>query len=148
VRFPGQIPERLVIADELKGNVIDLEGRELVVVEVGHTDTDHTTFLHDPTVGLVVAGDAYNTVGEPLMAQFLRASMACLANFSGTPFLDSFRRPPGSWPDQSIQGRLSVLIGIPSVLTLRRDAHQSFCSTSTAGAIYVLFMYVGSRRAA
>ncbi len=51
VRFPGQIPERLVIADELKGNVIDLEGRELVVVEVGHTDTDHTTFPHDSTVG-------------------------------------------------------------------------------------------------
>ena len=27
--FPGQIPDRLVIAEELKGNVIDLEGHEL-----------------------------------------------------------------------------------------------------------------------
>lgn len=62
-RYPGQIPERLVIAEELKGNVIQLEGRELVVVEVGHTDTDHTTCLHVPSVGLVVAGDAaYNDV--------------------------------------------------------------------------------------
>jgi glyoxylase-like metal-dependent hydrolase (beta-lactamase superfamily II) len=61
VRFPGQIPKRLVIAEELKGNVIDLEGRDLVVVEVGHTDTDHTTCLHVSSVGLVVAGDvAYN----------------------------------------------------------------------------------------
>jgi glyoxylase-like metal-dependent hydrolase (beta-lactamase superfamily II) len=52
-----------VIADELKGNVIELEGRDLVVVEVGHTDTDHTTCLHVPSVGLVVAGDAaYNDV--------------------------------------------------------------------------------------
>src|SRR5882672_8607952 len=60
-RFPGQIPERIVIAEELEGNVIDLEGRELVVIEVGHTDTDHTTCLHVPSVGLVVAGDvAYN----------------------------------------------------------------------------------------
>jgi len=60
-RFPGQIPERLAVADELKGNVIDLEGRELVVVEVGHTDTDNTTCLHVPSSGLVVAGDvAYN----------------------------------------------------------------------------------------
>jgi glyoxylase-like metal-dependent hydrolase (beta-lactamase superfamily II) len=50
VRFPGQIPERLVLAEELKGNVIDLEGRGLVVVEVGHTDTDHTTCLHVPSV--------------------------------------------------------------------------------------------------
>jgi glyoxylase-like metal-dependent hydrolase (beta-lactamase superfamily II) len=41
-RYPGQIPEHLVLPEELKGNVIDLEGRELIVVEVGHTDTDHT----------------------------------------------------------------------------------------------------------
>src|SRR5258707_14284943 len=62
-RYPGQIPERLVIAEELKGNVIQLEGRDLVVVEVGHTDTEHTTCLHVPSAGLVVAGDAaYNDV--------------------------------------------------------------------------------------
>ena len=62
-RYPTQIPERLLIAEELKGNVIDLEGHELVAVEVGHTDTDHTTCLHVPSVDLVVAGDAaYNDV--------------------------------------------------------------------------------------
>ncbi len=61
--FPGQIPDKLVIAEELKGNVIDLEGRELVAVELGHTDTDYTTCLHVPSIGLVVAGDAaYNDV--------------------------------------------------------------------------------------
>ena len=61
--FPGQIPANLVIAEELKGNVIDLEGNELVAVELGHTDTDHTTCLHVPSIGLVVAGDAtYNDV--------------------------------------------------------------------------------------
>ncbi len=61
--FPGQIPDKLVIAEELKGNVIDLEGHELVVVELGHTDTDYTTCLHVPSIGLVVAGDAaYNDV--------------------------------------------------------------------------------------
>ena len=60
-RYPGQIPERLAVAEELKGNLIDLEGHELVAVEVGHTDTDNTTFLHVPSAGLVVAGDvAYN----------------------------------------------------------------------------------------
>jgi glyoxylase-like metal-dependent hydrolase (beta-lactamase superfamily II) len=61
--FPGQIPDTLVIAEELKGNVIDLEGQELVAVELGHTDTDHTTCLYVPSIGLVVAGDAvYNDV--------------------------------------------------------------------------------------
>jgi glyoxylase-like metal-dependent hydrolase (beta-lactamase superfamily II) len=61
--FPGQIPANLVIATELQGNVIDLEGHDLFVVELGHTDTDHTTCLHVPSIGLVVAGDAaYNDV--------------------------------------------------------------------------------------
>jgi len=62
-RLPGQIPDQLVIAEELEGKVIDLEGRDLVVLEVGHTDTDDTTCLHVPSIGLVVAGDvAYNDV--------------------------------------------------------------------------------------
>ena len=52
-----------MIAEELDGNVIDLEGNELVAVELGHTDTDHTTCLNVPSIGLVVAGDAaYNDV--------------------------------------------------------------------------------------
>jgi glyoxylase-like metal-dependent hydrolase (beta-lactamase superfamily II) len=62
-RYPGQIPEPLVIAEELNGNVIQLEGRDLLVVEVGHTDTEHTTCLLVPSADLVVAGDAaYNDV--------------------------------------------------------------------------------------
>lgn len=65
--LPGQIPDRIVIAEELDGSVINLEGRDLVVVEVGHTDTDYTTCLHVPSVGLVVAGDAaYNDVHQYL----------------------------------------------------------------------------------
>ena len=40
------------------GNVIDLEGQELVAVELGHTDTDQTTCLNVPSIGLMVAGDA------------------------------------------------------------------------------------------
>ena len=62
-RFPGQISDHLVIAEELTENVIGLEGHDLVVVPLGHTDTDNTTCLHVPSIGLVVAGDAaYNGV--------------------------------------------------------------------------------------
>jgi len=64
-RFPGQIADHLVIAEELTDNVIDLEGHDLVVVPLGHTDTDNTTCLHVPSIGLVVAGDAaYNGVHQ------------------------------------------------------------------------------------
>jgi glyoxylase-like metal-dependent hydrolase (beta-lactamase superfamily II) len=62
-RFPGQIPDRLVAAEPLDGDRLELEGNDLVVVELGHTDTDDTTCLHVPSIGLVVAGDAvYNDV--------------------------------------------------------------------------------------
>ena len=61
--FPGQIPDRLVIAEELRENTIVLEDHELLVVDLGHTDTDNTTCLNVPSIGLVVAGDAaYNDV--------------------------------------------------------------------------------------
>jgi glyoxylase-like metal-dependent hydrolase (beta-lactamase superfamily II) len=62
-RFPGQIDAHPIIAEQLSGTVIELEGEELVSVSLGHTDTDNTTCLHVPSIGLVVAGDAaYNDV--------------------------------------------------------------------------------------
>jgi glyoxylase-like metal-dependent hydrolase (beta-lactamase superfamily II) len=61
--LPGQIPERLVVAEPLTGDGLDLEGHDLAVLELGHTDTDDTTCLHVPDIGLVIAGDAvYNDV--------------------------------------------------------------------------------------
>jgi glyoxylase-like metal-dependent hydrolase (beta-lactamase superfamily II) len=65
--FPGEIPDDLVLAEPLSGHTIDLEGHDLVAVELGHTDTDGTTCLHVPDIGLVVAGDAvYNDVHQYL----------------------------------------------------------------------------------
>jgi len=60
-RFPGQISSHLAIAEELAGNIINLEGHDLVSVPLGFTDTASTTCLHVPSIGLIVAGDAdYN----------------------------------------------------------------------------------------
>jgi glyoxylase-like metal-dependent hydrolase (beta-lactamase superfamily II) len=65
MNFPGQIPDRLVVAEELEGDTIPLEGEGLVSVEVGHGDSDHSTCLNVPSIGLVVAGDvAYNDVHQ------------------------------------------------------------------------------------
>ena len=62
-RFPGQIDSTLGVADELTGGVIELEGEQLVSVPLGHTDTESTTCLHAPSIGLAVCGDAvYNDV--------------------------------------------------------------------------------------
>lgn len=57
-RFPGQLPDRLVVAEPLKGDTFMLEGQALVAIDLGHTDTDGSAALHVPSVDLVVAGDA------------------------------------------------------------------------------------------
>jgi glyoxylase-like metal-dependent hydrolase (beta-lactamase superfamily II) len=67
-QFPN-LPDVISIADPLEDNEIELEGNKLVVVRVGHTDTDDTTCLHVPSIGLVVAGDVvYNGI-HPFLSE-------------------------------------------------------------------------------
>ena len=59
--YPGVIPPSPVTAVAVPDNRLSLEGHELVIVEVGHSDTADTSVLHVPDLGLVVAGDViYN----------------------------------------------------------------------------------------
>jgi len=67
-RFPGLVPASLVPAERLEGNEFDLEGNRIVVVDIGHTDTDNTTCLHVPLIGLVIAGDAIYNGTHPYLA--------------------------------------------------------------------------------
>lgn len=63
--FPGQIPQTPVTAIPVPSGGLELEGDPLLPLEAGHTDTDHTTVLHVPSIGLVVAGDlVYNGVHQ------------------------------------------------------------------------------------
>jgi glyoxylase-like metal-dependent hydrolase (beta-lactamase superfamily II) len=58
--YPG-IPPAPITAVTVTNNRFTLEGRDLVIVEVGHSDTDDTTVLQVPDLELVVAGDViYN----------------------------------------------------------------------------------------
>jgi glyoxylase-like metal-dependent hydrolase (beta-lactamase superfamily II) len=68
VDFPGQIPPSPVVYQPVGADGFELEGQRLLAIEVGHTDTDNTTVLHVPSIGLVVAGDAaYNGVHQYLL---------------------------------------------------------------------------------
>ena len=60
-RFPGQLPSQLAAPEVLDGETFCLEAEALKVVELGHTDTSHSTALHVPSIGLVISGDCvYN----------------------------------------------------------------------------------------
>lgn len=61
--FPGEIPDRLLVAEPLEGTELELEGHKLVAVNAGRTDTAHSTCLHVPSAGLIVGGDVvYNGI--------------------------------------------------------------------------------------
>ena len=68
-RFPGQIPDRLTSAETLDDGTLSLEGNAINAVDIGHTDTDHTTCLHVPSIGLVVAGDAIYNGTHPYLVE-------------------------------------------------------------------------------
>lgn len=64
-QFPGLIPDTPVLAEPIPAGGFLLEGNVVQAIEVGHTDTDETSVLHIPSIGLVVAGDvAYNGVHQ------------------------------------------------------------------------------------
>jgi len=61
--FPDQIPEHPVIPEPLDGDVLELEGHDLRLINVGQSDTTPTTVVHIPDINAVVAGDvAYNKI--------------------------------------------------------------------------------------
>jgi glyoxylase-like metal-dependent hydrolase (beta-lactamase superfamily II) len=61
--FPGELPDRLLVAEPLEGDHLELEGNKLVAVNAGRTDTTHSTCLYVPSIGLIVGGDAvYNGI--------------------------------------------------------------------------------------
>jgi glyoxylase-like metal-dependent hydrolase (beta-lactamase superfamily II) len=72
--FPGEIPDRLLVAEPLENGGLDLEGHSLLPVNAGHTDTAQSTCLHVPSIGLLVGGDAvYNGI-HPYLGETDRQS--------------------------------------------------------------------------
>lgn len=63
--FPGLIPPSPLTARPVPDGGLELEGHRLEPVELGHTDTDDTTGLWVPSIGLLAAGDSiYNGVHQ------------------------------------------------------------------------------------
>lgn len=62
-QFPEQIVDDIIVPSVIDDYVLTLEGHQIRFVEAGDSDTQDTTFVHVPELGLVVAGDiVYNGV--------------------------------------------------------------------------------------
>jgi glyoxylase-like metal-dependent hydrolase (beta-lactamase superfamily II) len=63
--FPNLLPDTPVLAKPIPTDGFLLEGNPVVAIETGHTDTEATSILYVPAIGLVVAGDVvYNGVHQ------------------------------------------------------------------------------------
>ncbi len=61
--FPAQLTTEPVVPKPLSGNLLSIGADVATVVPVGTTDTDNSSVVHVPQLGLVVAGDVvYNRV--------------------------------------------------------------------------------------
>jgi glyoxylase-like metal-dependent hydrolase (beta-lactamase superfamily II) len=67
--FPGEIPDDVQIAEALEGDEFEIEGEKFKVVKTGHTDTDCTSTLFVPSIGLALTGDAVYYNVHPFMAE-------------------------------------------------------------------------------
>jgi glyoxylase-like metal-dependent hydrolase (beta-lactamase superfamily II) len=62
-RFPGELPEPPIAPEALGASELEVDGQAVRVVSAGQGDTEHSTLLHVPSAGAVVAGDVvYNNV--------------------------------------------------------------------------------------
>jgi glyoxylase-like metal-dependent hydrolase (beta-lactamase superfamily II) len=68
-RFPGQLPSDLIAPESIEGDTFHLEGEELKVVKLGHTDTSNSTALYVPSIGLVISGDGVYNNTHPYLAE-------------------------------------------------------------------------------
>jgi glyoxylase-like metal-dependent hydrolase (beta-lactamase superfamily II) len=122
-----------VIADPVPPDGLCLEGHGLVPVELGHTDTDDTTCLHIPAIGLVVAGDAaYNNV------HLFLADSASDGRRSWLQALDTIEQ---LHPSAVVAGHKDPSLGdAPEIIaeTRRyiRDFEAGIAATSTALELY------------
>ncbi|MGO9899143.1 MAG: MBL fold metallo-hydrolase [Solirubrobacteraceae bacterium] len=62
-RFGDDVDHNVVVPEALHGNVIDLEGQELRVIEVAQGDNSPSTVIHIPSIDTVIGGDVvYNRI--------------------------------------------------------------------------------------
>jgi len=137
--FPGEIPDRLPVAEPLEGNELELEGHKLVTVNAGRTDTARSTCLYVPSIGLIVAGDAvYNGIHPYLRETDTQSRLECISTLDKLEALNpkavvAGHKVPGNDDDPRIIGETRQYL---------RDFNRLNAATSTARELYDAMLQV------
>jgi glyoxylase-like metal-dependent hydrolase (beta-lactamase superfamily II) len=132
--FPGQLPTGELEVEVVGPDGFELEGALLRPIEVGHTDTDDSTLLHVPDIGLLVAGDAvYNGVhpyltesgGIPGLTSWL-AALDVAANLAPRAVVAGHKAPEASDDPIQIEQTRRYLEDARELLDIATDAHTFY----------------------
>jgi glyoxylase-like metal-dependent hydrolase (beta-lactamase superfamily II) len=129
-RFPGgQIPEKRVPPEAMEGRTLELEGHELVAVPLGHTDTDDTSALHVPSLGLVVAGDAvyddvhlYLAESDAEGREAWRSALDVIRGLEPRTVVAGHQRPGSAGDPSAIEATRRYLDDVDALLAQAQDA--------------------------
>ena len=137
--FPGEIPDRLLVAEPLEDNELELEGHKLVAVNAGRTDTAHSTCLHVPSIGLIAGGDAvYNGIHPYLAETDTQSRLEWISTLDKLEALKpkavvAGHKVPGNDDDPRIIGETRQYL---------RDFNRLNAATSTARELYDAMLQV------
>ncbi|WP_238589029.1 MBL fold metallo-hydrolase [Pseudonocardia sp. HH130629-09] len=138
-RFPGgQMPDKRVPPDPMEGRVLVLGGHELIAVPLGHTDTDGTSALHVPSLGLVVAGDAvyddvhlYLAESDATGRAAWRAALRTIRDLEPRTVVAGHQRPGSTGDPSAIDATLAYLDDFEDLLDTSGSALELYHAMRT-----------------
>jgi glyoxylase-like metal-dependent hydrolase (beta-lactamase superfamily II) len=141
--FPGQIPQP-VLPELLDGNHFGLEAHDLQIVETGHTDTQGTTALWVPDIGLLVSGDAVYNNTHMYLAETTSESRA--------EWIAALRTVKSLHPDHVVAGHKDPARdddpgNIDESIQYLTDFKDAELSSTTALELYETMLKLHPRRA-
>ncbi len=130
-RFGDDVDKTAVIPEPLEGNVIDLEGHELRVIEVAQGDVSPSTVIHIPSIDTVIGGDVvYNRIHMmlaltgPAEWQKWIDSIDLVESLGATTIIAGHKQP-----DASDQDLATILDGSRGYI---RDFRDAVAASTTA----------------
>jgi glyoxylase-like metal-dependent hydrolase (beta-lactamase superfamily II) len=133
-RFGDDVDSTAVIPERLDGNVIDLEGQELRVIEVPQGDISPSTVIHIPSIATVIGGDVvYNRIHMmlaltgPAEWQKWIESIDLVESLGATTMIAGHKQPDAS--DQDLD---TILNGSRQYI---RDFRDAVATSSNAGEV-------------
>lgn len=127
--LPGQIPPSPVTAETVPGDRLSVEGHEIIVVGVGHSDTDATNVIHVPDLGLVVAGDVVYDGVHPFLVESAgggrdawRAAIDTVTALTPRRVVAGHKQPPrDDDPTRAVTETRNYLDDVDDLLTRHTD---------------------------